>query len=231
MDAKDKKKITPAKLRLIKSAVSLVATTLVLGVVTVAWFIQGGGARVDADEIGGLIEEQSGFGYRVLEAIDANKNGELDPGENTWYVVTENPIEMANLAPNQSRFFKIEVDTGSMGGAKLHFGEVALSPDENSPDYDEGAMEAFLKKYRVIFAARDKDNQPLQGISDIDQSLFALLGNPPTDDKEVYDLDFTDYPNQPIAIYYVLGVYGEAVPEFAERDFALEIGRLYFTIN
>lgn len=39
MDAKDKKKITPAKLRLIKSAVSLVATTLVLGVVTVAWFI------------------------------------------------------------------------------------------------------------------------------------------------------------------------------------------------
>ncbi len=226
MDAKDKKKMTPAKQRLIKSAVSLVATTLVLGVVTVAWFIDGGGAKVDADAIGGLIEEQSGFGYRILEAFDDNKNGELDLDENTWYVVAGETMEFKNFAPNQSRFFKIEVDTGSVSGAKLHFGEVVLNPDD-----DEAAAEDFLKKYQVRFAARDEANQPLQGISDIDQSLFALLGNPPTSDKTVYSLDFTDYPNQAINIYYILGVYGDAVPEEAERDFALEIGRLYFTID
>ncbi|NLP49037.1 MAG: hypothetical protein GX345_08895 [Clostridiales bacterium] len=222
MGTKVKKQMTPAKLRLIKSAVSLVATTLVLVFVTVAWFSVG--SLVTVDKIFGNVDEQTGFGYRILEAIDLNRNGVLDDGEDEdWQPVVENQIDLSNLAPNQKRFFKIEVTTGNLSGAKLFFGNVTLNG--NGVPADE---KAFLEKFSVSLEVKDGNDLLDDIASPLYTNLYELVGYPIlASNIVVYSLDLSEYYNTSIDLFYTLGLKSEGPhTTFDEKDFELFVGNI-----
>ena len=101
------------KEKIIKSGVFLVATALILIVVTVAWFISGSlGANTSQIEAEVFTE---GYGYSLLEAEDTNMNGVLDAEESEdedWTVVQEVNVDISNIVPNQYHFYKAIIQPG-----------------------------------------------------------------------------------------------------------------------
>ncbi len=194
----------------IKSVVSLVATALVLIVATVAWFSSG--TKVSVEGISADVETD-GFSYILYEAVDANKNGLLDNGEDAsgnWLPVSGPDINIDKAVPNQYRFFKAKVQVGSRTEINVKFTGIVVT----DPVPEERAD--FLSLINVRFRTEDVATQPVPYGEAIDENMYQLFGSPaqggtiPTE-VEIYNLtDLTGHQNQTVEIYYTVGIDGNS---------------------
>jgi len=216
------------KEKLIKNAIFLAATTLVLVVVTVAWFSSG--ALLSVNPVAGDVES-SGYGYMLYEAEDTDKNGVLDATEalpEKWIAVPGLSIDVNNIVPNQYRFFKAVVFPGTKTSIQFTFG--GINVDLLDP---EVTLQEFLSLIHVKFRTED-DTIPPAALPDggiIDESMYDLLGDPVAGSVQVYDLNLTGYTGTSFTIYYNIGVYPTAVPNEKTLGSSVSISTLEFTAN
>ena len=217
------------KKKILKSGAFLVATALVLLVATVAWFLSGG----ESATVSGILAEveTSGVSYLLLEAEDTNKNGILDPDEaeeEKWVPVPDLNIEVSNLVPNQYRFFKAVIMPGARTTLQFGFNDIAVTIEDSTTTEEE-----FLSLIHVRFRTEDDAEpvQPMTGGAAIDQSMYALLGDPAADSVLIYDLDLTAYTGDAFTIYYDVGVYFDAVPNEKMIGSSVGIGAIEFSTN
>lgn len=215
-----------SKDKLIKNAIFLAATTLVLVVVTLAWFSTSWGVGVDTVDAS---VDASGYGFMLYEAEDTNKNGVLDPLEaENWAAVPGLSIDVNNVVPNQYRFFKAVVFPGIKTSIQFTFS--GISVDLLDP---EVTLEEFLSLIHVRFRTED-DTDPPAALPDggsLDQSMYELLGDPAAASVLVYNLDLTGYTGTSFTIYYDIGVYPIAVPNEKTLGSSVSINTLEFIAN
>ncbi len=212
--------------KIIKNAIFMAATALVLVVVTLAWFSSG--AVVNVNPVAGDVES-SGYGYLLYEAEDTNKNGVLDPLEaENWVAVPGLSIDVNNIVPNQYRFFKAVVTPGTKTSIKFSFGGIAV----NLLD-PEVTLQEFLSLVHVRFRTEDDGLPPaaITGGAAIDESMYDLLGDPAAGSVQIYDLGLTGYTGTSFTIYYDIGVYPLAVPNEKTLGSTVSINALEFTAS
>lgn len=197
------------KQKIIKSGALLVATTIVLVVVTVAWFISGAGQASVEGIRADIVSD--GFTYLLYEAIDDNKNGILDASEaaaDKWLPVPALDINIDKAVPNQYRFFKATVQLGARTQIKATFDGIVVIPP-NSPL----TQQEFLELIKVEFRTEDANGQlipePGPGVDPFNKNMYEILGDPVPQKLDVYTVDLTDRPNETFNVYYTIGIDGD----------------------
>lgn len=214
------------KEKVIKSGVFLAATALVLVVATVAWFISGS-LGANTDSISGEVATEDGYGYLLLEAVDTDKNGVLDPAEAAvWVPVPGENLDITSMVPNEYHYYKAVIQTGARTTLQFKFTGIAVTVA------DPTATEAdVLGRINVRFSTLDdgEPGAPLTGGAAIDTDLAALLGEPAAADLIIYTLDLTDYQNTSITIYYDVGIYQDTAPGDKSQGSSVSISAIQFT--
>ncbi len=211
--------------KMIKSGVSLLATALVLIVVTVAWFSSG--SKVGVDSISAQVDSE-GFTYLLYEAIDANKTGgPVPPTGLTWVAVSDLAINVNNAVPNQYRYFKATITSGIRSEIKVKFAGIEVTSPVPAARAD------FLSLIDVHFRTEDNLAQPMPGGAAVNNSMYELLGNPAQGDPipqevQIYNIDVSTYQNATFDIYYTIGVDKAFKPKQNFLGAFVDIGTLVF---
>jgi hypothetical protein len=214
--------------KIIKNGIFLFATALVLVVVTVAWFFSGS-EEANVGPIGADIES-SGFGYFLFEAVDTNKNGLLDNGEeNNWLPVPGDNVDINNIVPNQYHFYKAVIQTGAKTSMQFKFTGITYSLAD-----PEATEEDFLSRLNVRFRTIDDGSPgaPMTGGEAIDTNMFILMdAEPLLTDVVVYNLDLTGYQNRNFTIFYDVGLYSATTQAEKIQGSSISINKIEFATD
>ncbi len=212
------------KKNILKSAALMVATAMVLVVVTVAWFMLGGKAGADEIKSDVVAEEIT---YTIYEAIDTNKNGVLDTDEaQNWNVVTEDTLQLVAAVPNQYRFYKVVVHSGGKNSLAFKLNGISATP----LDASAGASDIF-ERIHVRFLVKDDGGDPgfpTTGVDPINTNLLTLLGDPAPTNYTVYTIDLSGYQNRIFEIYYDVGLSSDTPAGDVALGSLIEIDSLSF---
>lgn len=210
------------KEKIIKSGAFLVATALVLVVVTVAWFISGSiAAKVEGIEAN---VDSDGFTFVLYEAEDTNKIGGPNlPAGLVWLPVSGTDLNISDAVPNQYRYFKAIIQTGSKAAMQVKFSGIEVVSE------DPVIQQGFLSLINVRFRTEDAAAQSITpGGDPINENMFELLGVPSLPEVLIYDLNLANHHDETITIYYTIGVDESFAVEKDFRGASVNIGAIVF---
>jgi hypothetical protein len=193
--------------KMIKTGFFAASAVLVMIVATVAWFAVGGGNNVDTESLNSGANPGKIYAS-FFESPDADKDGnkDIDPetSEVIWNEITATNIDISNMVPGETHFYKIEVTLfGDSIDLKLNLNNILTTAVTPASKAD------VLGRLSVFFITKDSLGNPIAGTSTFDTDMLTFFGNNPNlTDKTVYDMDLAAYTNQTFSIYYNIGIDG-----------------------